>query len=237
MILRIRSTKLGKIRFVGHRDLGRVWERALRRCDVAVAMTSGFTPRPRIAFGLALPMGAESLAEYVDVELANDATMDSAEQRRVADALDEVMPEGMNVVAVGIEPLSVGSLQESVVATGWELWGPDITADHVLDAVGLLERTELLVERERKGRTRTDDVRPAVEDLFPASDPSRLVARLSAVGRALRPAELAALAFAHVDPVDVRVLRTHQWIDHDGERREVLPLPTPVDAPPTRVGA
>jgi hypothetical protein len=58
----------------------------------------------------------------------------------------------------------------------------------------------------------------------------RLVVDLATIGRALRPGELAQLAYPNIDARDVRVLRTHQWIDHDGTRREVLPLPADVDA-------
>lgn len=238
MILRIRCTKLGKIRFVGHRDLGRVWERALRRCDVPVAQSAGFTPRPRIAFGLALPMGAESLGEYVDVELRADAAESGAiEPERVVEDLDSMLPDGMGVLTAALLERPVTSLQECVVATGWELWAEDVTPEHVSSAVALLDRPEVPLERERKGHRRTDDVRPLISDLRPSLDGRRLVAELSAIGRALRPAELASLAFGHVDPLDVRVLRTHQWIDHDGVRREVLPLPAPVDATTCRVGA
>jgi hypothetical protein len=73
-------------------------------------------------------------------------------------------------------------------------------------------------------------VRPALLDVRAGDDPRRLVADLATIGRALRPAELATLAFPHVDPLDVRALRTHQWIDHDGDRREVLSLPAGVTA-------
>jgi len=75
--LRIRATKLGKVRFTSHRDAARLWERALRRADLPVAASEGFTPRPKISFGLALPTGAESTAEYVDVDLR-----EPGEQRR-----------------------------------------------------------------------------------------------------------------------------------------------------------
>ena len=68
----VRSTKLGKIRFTSHRDTARMWERALRRAELPGGDAQGFTPRPRISFGLALPTGAESVAEYVDIDLVDD---------------------------------------------------------------------------------------------------------------------------------------------------------------------
>src|ERR1035437_2040458 len=69
MRIRFRFSKLGKIRFTSQRDVARMWERALRRARMLLAYTEGFSPRPQLSFGLALPTGAESLAEYVDVAL------------------------------------------------------------------------------------------------------------------------------------------------------------------------
>ena len=94
-----------------------------------------------------------------------------------------------------------------------------------------------MIERERKGHRHTDDIRPAVLDLHPDATGHRLVAELATIGRALRPSELASLAFADVDPLDVRALRTHQWISHDGDRREVLSLPAAMAAHTRGVGA
>src|ERR1017187_10448785 len=65
--LRVRFAKVGKIRFTSHRDVARMWERALRRSGLPVARSQGFNPRPLVGFGLALPTGCESLAEYLDV--------------------------------------------------------------------------------------------------------------------------------------------------------------------------
>ena len=90
-----------------------------------------------------------------------------------------------------------------------------------------------MLDRERKGKWSADDVRPMLLGLRADSTPvgDRLVADLASGGHGLRPSELAELAYPHIDPVDVRVLRTHQWTDHDGIRRDVLPyeLPLPTD--------
>ena len=89
MRLRVRYAKLGKVRFTSHRDTARIWERALRRVGLRVATSGGFTPRPRVSFGLALPTGAESLAEYLDVEL-----VDGAADVESCGELTEVLPVG-----------------------------------------------------------------------------------------------------------------------------------------------
>jgi radical SAM-linked protein len=226
----VRATKIGKVRFTSHRDAARMWERALRRAGLPVAFTEGFTPRPKISFGLALPTGAESIAEYVDIELQREIVADDVDLETLPARLSEALPTGFDVlVAAGREP-GVDSLQEAVTSCTWELWSPLLSAADHLDAGRLLESTELVLERERKGKRSADDVRPMILDLRPDPTGDRTIADLATIGRALRPGELAELAYPHIDPRDVRALRTHQWLDHDGTRREVLPLPADVVA-------
>ena len=69
--LRVRYSKTGKVRFTSHRDVVRMWERALRRSGLSIAWSEGYSPRPLLSFGHALPTGAGSLAEYLDVSLAS----------------------------------------------------------------------------------------------------------------------------------------------------------------------
>ena len=76
--VRIRFAKLGKIRWTSHRDTARMWERAFRRARLPVGYTNGFSPRPRVSFGLALPTGHESVAEYLDVELTDSCPVGRA---------------------------------------------------------------------------------------------------------------------------------------------------------------
>lgn len=229
MKLRVRATKLGKVRFTSHRDAARMWERALRRVGLPVAFTEGFTPRPKISFGLALPTGAESIAEYVDIDLRDDPAAD-VDPDTLPARLSGALPTGFDVLVAGEREPGVDSLQEAVTSCTWELWSPRLTGDDLLGASRLLEATEVVLERERKGRRSADDVRPMILAVRPEPDRERVVVDLATVGRALRPGEFAELAFPHVDARDVRIFRTHQWIDHDGPRREVLPLPADVDA-------
>ena len=230
MKLRVRATKTGKVRFTSHRDAARMWERALRRAGLPVAFSEGFTPRPKISFGLALPTGAESIAEYVDIELQQEIAATDVDLDTLPARLSDALPNGFDVLAAEEREARVESLQEAVTSCTWELWSPLLAAADHLDACRLLESAELVLERERKGKRSADDVRPMILDLRPDPTGDRLVAELATIGRALRPAELAELAYPNIDARDVRALRTHQWLDHDGTRREVLPLPTDVDA-------
>ena len=108
-----------------------------------------------------------------------------------------------------------------------------------------LEAAELPLTRERKGRTVTEDVRPAILDLQVLGPVTEVVAplaptatgtatalraELAAQPRALRPTEL----IAAIDPtwVVVRVTRLHQWTQAGGARREVVDLGPAATPPP-----
>src|SRR5438046_1649309 len=97
---RIRFSKLGKIRFTSHRDVARMWERGLRRATLPVAYTEGFSPHPKLSFGLALSTGHESLGEYLDIDMAEPVDVEGIPTR-----LDPCLPIGLDVQAAAeIEP-------------------------------------------------------------------------------------------------------------------------------------
>jgi len=231
--LRFRYTKVGKIRFIGHRDLARLWERALRRSGLPVASTEGFSPRPKVHFGLALSTGFESLGEYIDVDLVRDAEpVDDLDG--LASTLSALLPVGVEVQAVA--PAGPGrSLQEAVVACDWSIELAEVEPGAVAGRVAdLLEASALEVSRERKGRHTTADVRPSLEHLGVVGPLDRdgwdgglaLAARVGTVAPALKVAELIELCAPGV--ADHRVVRLHQWIEGEGARQEPLPLATPL---------
>lgn len=222
--VRVRFAKHGKIRFTSHRDVARVFERALRRARIPVRYTEGFSPRPKLSFGLALPTGHESEAEYLDLELERSdvpVPLDDIQER-----LSAALPPGMPIVAVGAVDGTSDAIQEAVTSCTWQI---DLAVDRptVTEiAERLLSADCIIVARERKGQTSSDDIRPQVLALdvvgeVPAG--TRLIAELGTKPRTLRPAELLA-AMTPPAPL-VKVCRLHQWIEQDGARREPLPAP------------
>ena len=232
MRVRLRWSKQGKIRFCGHRDAARTWERAVRRAELPVAYSQGFSPRPRISFGLALATGQESVAEYLDVDLRATPEELYDWAACMPERLSAVLPDGMTVTdACPLRP-GAASLQEAVTSCTWEFAIPD---GDVAPAAAWAERVQsadsLPLQRERKGKSTTSDVRTAVGDLhiLDASVGSVLVAELGTKPRAVRPAEFLRLI---VPPLAAgRVRRLHQWIMRDGERYEPLAPEAGVLAP------
>ena len=219
MRLRVRFQKLGKVRWTSHRDVARMWERACRRIQLPLAYTGGFSPRPKLSFGLALPTGAESLAEYLDLELAPDEVVDVDD---LPARLSPALPAGVDVTAVAVVDPKAPSLQEDVASCTWRIgFAPGVDLPTFVDRA--LASASLLVERERKGRLSVDDVRPAMLALSAGTTTGgepELEALLATRPRALRPQEL--LRALDPDLEATRVCRTHQWIERDGLPQEPL---------------
>ncbi|HVF75698.1 MAG TPA: TIGR03936 family radical SAM-associated protein [Acidimicrobiales bacterium] len=232
MRVRLRFSKVGKIRWTSHRDLARMWERGFRRVQLPLAYTQGFSPRPKVSFGLALPTGAESVAEYLDIELAPGATVDVDSLPAL---LTPVLPAGVDVSAAAAIDDRADSLQHEVSSCSWRVEVVGAPADKMERLVAdALAADSLVVSRERKGRLSEDDIRPGLLSVTVApGDPVVLECELAAAPRALRPTELlrALSPDGSIEAASVR--RTAQWILRDGARSEPLPAPLDAtDAPP-----
>lgn len=221
--VRIRFTKLGKVRFVGHRDVARLFERALRKSDVQIAYTEGFSPRPKIAFGLALSTGHESLAEYLDIALPEDRDVDVSD---LPGRLSPALPPGIDVAVAQRVQADDASLQEAVTSCTWriEVVGIDAPSAERLVA-STNDATELVLTRIRKGKDVTDDLRPAVLSLAvdgPTVGGMALVTELATQPRGVRPNELLQVIDPNIEAG--RVLRIAQWTTRDGAKGEPLAL-------------
>ena len=226
--IRIRFSKLGKIRFTSHRDVARIWERALRRAGLPIAYTEGFSPRPKLSFGLALSTGYESYGEYLDVALRDE--QDGVDIHELPRRLAPALPEGIDVQAVVPLPAGAESLQQAVTSCTWHIDVGAALPSAVAHAVaGALAAPELVVTRERKGHSVTDDVRPAILRAEVLGGMT-IEAELATQPRGLRPAEF----LVAVDPTwrADRVTRINQWTQVGGARREVIDLPPAATPPP-----
>jgi radical SAM-linked protein len=215
--IRFRYAKLGRIRWTSQRDVARMWERALRRAAVPVAQTSGFSPRPKLSFGLALPTGSESMAEYLDVELSEPLAVPEVSAR-----LDGLFPTGIHITGSAELTEKVESLQQDVVACSWLIDVPGtnrIDLQHVIETA--LRATSLPVRRQRKGREEDDDVRQSIRELeiSTANDEvARFRALLETRPRGVRPSELGRALGIELG----LSCRTHQWIEREGSLEEPL---------------
>jgi radical SAM-linked protein len=228
--VRLRFVELGRVRFLSHRDTARVWERAIRKAQLPIAYSEGFASRPRVHFGLALSVGHESEAEYLDVDLTEDVDVDA-----LPDLLSPCLPVGMDVTGAVEVRFNEPSLQATVDVVSWrfEVDGdPERIAEQVASH---LARDEIGITVSRKGTDQAADLRPALVELAvgdPVAGGVELRCELATKPRSFRPAEV----LASFDPPlgERRVRRIEQWIIHDdGVRRP--PVPARSSSPPELV--
>jgi radical SAM-linked protein len=229
--LRLRFSKKGKIRFTSHRDVARMWERALRRSGLPVAYSQGFVPHPLVSFGLALPTGCESDGEYLDVRLGA-ALPGELPIAQLPAALSALLPDGIEVQVASFVEETERSLQQEVGSCTWELEVLSVPGEKLAERVeALLAAPILTVRRERKGRPTDDNVRPAILALSTTGSRGHLQAELATRPLGVRPGDL--VTALGTEAVLGMARRTHQWIERDGARFEPLPW----SGPETGVGA
>jgi radical SAM-linked protein len=104
--LRVRYVKRGRLRFLSHLDVLRACERAVMRSRLPFAISQGFSPRMRIAFGPALPVAVSSDDEWFDLVLTEYVAADSALGRLRACSVDDLMPQEASYVGMRTASLS-----------------------------------------------------------------------------------------------------------------------------------
>ena len=154
--VRLRYAKRGRLRFTSHRDFARAFERALRRAQVPMGYSAGFSPHPKISYVGAAPTGVASEAEYLEIGLAREVDIEAL---RVA--IDAALPDGLDIVeAVAAGP---GSLPERMHASVWRIELPGVSPQAAGEAVAaFLACEQVSVERATKDARRTLDARAPV---------------------------------------------------------------------------
>ncbi len=115
--IRIKFRKYGVMKFVGHLDMMRFFQKAIRRSGIDICYSEGFSPHQMMSFAAPLGVGITSDGEYVDLEV--HTTMSSAQAIR---ALNAVMPEGMEITGYVRLPDNAKTAMSVVSAADYEAW-------------------------------------------------------------------------------------------------------------------
>ncbi len=154
---RLHYTRLNEARWVSHLELMTLIHRSLRRSGLPLCFTQGFHPLPRVSFYGALPVGVESLAEIMDVELAREVA--SAE---LVARLNQALPRGLRILS------AVGGPRKPAAPT-WSRHHWALAADTDLFASPALEefhrRRPFIVERRKPKGVRQVDLHEVVADI------------------------------------------------------------------------
>lgn len=194
---RLTYARRAEARLLGHLEILQVFLRAFCRAGWPLAFSQGFNPSPKVSFGSALPLGTESLDEFLWLGLTH--TLTNLEQAR-AD-LNRQLPAGLAVIS-----LKPGHRRQPRRLLSRYRISLPVTIDPAW-AENLLSSKEFTVTVRRKGVNRTMDIRPMVHDCL-TSDAAELELLLwQEVGRpTVKPLEVAA-ALCGLDQTQVAAAR------------------------------
>jgi radical SAM-linked protein len=147
-----------RVRFISHLDTLRYWERAIRRAELPLSYSHGFTPHPKLAFAGPLPLGYLGRDEVVDVTL--DDRLDPAEfLSRVG---NQTTPD-LHLTRAAEVALSTPAPQASLLWADYTVQVPGVACDELARAAAaFMARCALPWTEERHDRTRTYDLRATV---------------------------------------------------------------------------
>ena len=183
MRARITFTKQGALRYTGHLDLHRLWERAMRRADLPLSYSQGFHPQPKISIAAALPLGFSSLGEVLDVRFNDEIPTEE-----IAARLKDSLPPDIQVTHVETVDEREPALQTQVLSATY-----NVHLTEPVDESDLTRKVEELLMSEslpRERRGKPYDMRPLIEtlDVIKEADGKiwlqmKLAARDGATGR------------------------------------------------------
>lgn len=168
MKVRIKFSKKGPVRYIGHLDVMRYFQKAMRRSEIDIAYTTGFSPHQIMTFAAPLGVGLESNGEYMDVVLNS---MDSSQE--VVDKLNAVSCEGIKVISAKVLPETAGNAMATVAAAKYTVLfregrAPKLDFKKVIEE--FLTQKHILVSKETKKNTLEVDLKPGIYELIAIDD-------------------------------------------------------------------
>jgi radical SAM-linked protein len=192
--IRVYFAKRERVRYISHLDVLRYWERAIRRAELPLSYSQGFTPHPKLQFAGPLPLGYLAEREVVDVSLDERVPAEEFQARLEPQTVPDMPSLGAEEV-----PLSTPPPQNSLVWADYRVDAPGLALDRATEAAArFLALRELAWTEERREKERTFDLRAATPSLSveQAEGGTRLLMRLSATQELMvRPETLMAAVF------------------------------------------
>lgn len=159
MNIRMKFEKQGCMKFIGHLDIMRYFQKAIRRADIDIAYSEGFSPHMILSFAAPLGVGLCSRGEYADLQVHSCPSSAAA-----VDALNQVMVEGMKVVSFKKLPDKVRNAMSSVAAADYlvkfrEGCAPE---DWEQKFQSFLAHNEILIVKKTKKSEAEVDLKPMI---------------------------------------------------------------------------
>ena len=170
--LRVLFRKGERMRFISHLDVLRYWERSLKRVEIPVKYSEGFTPHPKLIFGAPLPLGFIGENELLEVFLKENISSDDFKLRMKSQSILDL--EYISSTEVG---MSLPPLPTLIKRANYRVCFSDITKDELKKALDLFNEQQSVPWKEiRENRKPKEyDLKQVVSDLAFQPEPKNLV--------------------------------------------------------------
>ena len=226
MRVRIKFSKHGVVKFIGHLDIMRYFQKAIRRAGIDVTYTTGFSPHQVMSFAAPLGVGHYSNGEYLDIEVnSHNGRQD------MIDRLNGAMVPGIvieNIVALGD---NAGNAMASVAAAGYTLeWkeGYEVPSDLETAVTNFYAQDSIMVTKQTKKSTLELDLKPGIYEMKATKDSVYILVDASSSGN-IKPTLLLEAFYSFVgkefDPLAIQITREETYTDiGKNGKRELVPL-------------
>ena len=160
MKARIKFRKSGVMKFIGHLDVMRFFQKVMRRADIPIAFTGGFSPHMIMSFANPLGVGVTSDGEYFDIELTEEIDMDAAVAR-----MNQVMVEGIEIV--NMVPISDDKKRTGMSIVAAADYLSNVKNDAFPEnwkekAAGFMNQEQILIVKKTKKSEKEVDIKPMI---------------------------------------------------------------------------
>lgn len=199
-------------RWLGHLDVVRTFERALRRSQLPVAFTNGFNPRIKLAFASALGVGSTGNAESAVIELTEELPPDE-----IANRLNATLPPCIRIHDVkAIHSRNAGEYLSGFTHARIQIWcrkdTPISESDVETALKSMMQREDLIVTRIKNGKTVHKNIRPCLESILLESvNADRLILQTKqdlTLGISAKPSEIAEILDKYL--VGISYIKAHR---------------------------
>ncbi len=182
MKIRIKFSKQGNMRFIGHLDIMRYFQKVMRRADVNIRYSEGFSPHQIMSFAAPLGVGLTGSGEYLDIEVLS--TDSSAEMLR---RMNATMAEGMQIISYKMLPDDAVNAMSLVAACDYTIRLRDgyadklgmTNADFMYGLVSYIENGNLEIVKKTKKGERLVDLKPLIFEYKVTADGEGIFLKLS----------------------------------------------------------
>lgn len=161
MKARIRFSKTGALKYIGHLDVMRYFQKLFRRAQIPVSYSEGFSPHQILSFSHPLPLGMESMGEYADIELSDKITTAEAIKRLKAESVDEIEIQSFKEI-----PDKCENAMASVRASRYEATFENKCPFDLDGAVkNFMDSSEIVAYKKTKKSEKFENIRPFIFEM------------------------------------------------------------------------